>query len=372
MCSLHAQDRDFRGDDAPDDGARGDLLRFEGGEQARQGVFRDADSQSARRLRVEQQAQAGGRGVGRDDEMLAQISAIFAVAARDVAFRRQAFGVGQGWNRAQVNLDADAASPGEVVKMTDETEPGDVGGGVDRRVRADADLPHRFRRARVQGRHAPNRGLQSVRVAGVELGGGRDDAGSQRLGQHENVARPRARVRRDMSGVNQPGYGQPELRLGVFDAMPADQTDARFRDFVRSALQNSGKFARVAVVDRVAKQVHGRDRSAAHCVDVGERIGGGDLPELIGIVHDRREKVYGLDEGQIGGDTIDARVVAGCQADEKVGIGGNVEITQNLRELGWPNLAGSTGAADKMGQARTLIFQFVHFAHPLSVFGQSC
>ena len=62
------------------------------------------------------------------------------------------------------------------------------------------------------------------------------------------------------------------------------------------------------------------ERLAAHRVDVRQRVRGGDLPEEVRIVDDRREEVDRLHEREIVGQQEDARVVECLAADEQARI----------------------------------------------------
>src|SRR5581483_2357967 len=348
----------------PDDRPRRDVVRLQFRQQARRRLGLNADGEAAGGLRVQQQAQAGRRGAVPDDQVLAQIGSVLAVAARDVALRRQPFRFRQGRDGGAVNFQADAAGPRQMIKMAQQPEPGHVRRRVDGLLRADADSAHRLRRARVQRRHAATGGLQRGRVAVIELGRRRDNAGAQWLSKHDYIAGPRARVRGNVVWIDQAGDGQAKLRLGVLHAVPADQHRPRLRYLFRAAAQYLRQLVRIALLDGEAEDVHDRDRPAAHRVDIRERVGRRDLPVEIRVIHDGRKEVHRLNEGEVVREAIDARVIAGRQPDEQVGICGYFQVAQNLRELGRPNLAGSPGAAHQMRQPGPLVYQFAHAASP--------
>ena len=56
-------------------------------------------------------------------------------------------------------------------------------------------------------------------------------------------------------------------------------------------------------------------RAAAHGINVTESVGGGDLPESVGIVHDRGEEIDSLNQRLIGRDLIHSGVVGVIEAD---------------------------------------------------------
>ena len=103
---------------------------------------------------------------------------------------------------------------------------------------------------------------------------------------------------RELAAEERPGDGIAELRSSSRMEWPPitvhpasiifDKPPARMRSSMsRSAL--SGKQTR-------ASEVSG----STHGVNVAERVGGGDLAEGVGIVHDRREKIHRLDERRSG------------------------------------------------------------------------
>ena len=60
--------------------------------------------------------------------------------------------------------------------------------------------------------------------------------------------------------------------------------------------------------------------SAAHGVDVAQRVGGGNLSEDIGVIDDGREEVDRLHERQLGRELIHSGVVGCVEADQNVRI----------------------------------------------------
>jgi hypothetical protein len=75
-------------------------------------------------------------------------------------------------------------------------------------------------------------------------------------------------------------------------------------------------------VDGQPEQVHRRQGAAAHRVDIGQRVGRGDLPKSERIIDDRREEIDGLDEGAVAIDAVNTGVVGGAGVDETSGIAG--------------------------------------------------
>ena len=59
-------------------------------------------------------------------------------------------------------------------------------------------------------------------------------------------------------------------------------------------------------------------RTSAHRKDVGKRVGGRDLPVGKWVVHNRREKIYGLHESAMSIQAINAAIIESFRAHEHV------------------------------------------------------
>ena len=168
-----------------------------------------------------------------------------------------------------------------------------------------AEAPGRDRRrARlvVERRHDRHRARQQRVVGLPALARGHHRAGAQRLGQHQHVADAAARVGDHAVGVHGAGDGQAVLRLGVVDRMAADDLGAGRAHDVEAAAQHLAQRGRAELLERPRHQVERGQRPAAHRVDVGQRVGRGDAPEVVGVVDDRREEVDGLHQRELVGD----------------------------------------------------------------------
>src|SRR5439155_17906249 len=88
-----------------------------------------------------------------------------------------------------------------------------------------------------------------------------------------------------------------------------------------------------------------------HGVDVAEGVGGGDGPEVVGPVHDRREEVGGEDEGEVVGELVDGGVVAGGAADEDVGVADFRQQAEQRQQVAGRLLGGAAGALGELRQS---------------------
>ncbi len=141
-----------------------------------------------------------------------------------------------------------------------------------------------------------DRRLQVGRIGCVALGGGGDDAHAQRLGQQELVAWPRATLLAHPAGMDGAHHRQAELGLVVVDGVSAGDHAAGLGHLFGRAAQDLAD-GRRGQLGRKGGDAQGQDHLPAHGIDVAHGIGRGDRAIGIGIVHHRREKVGGKDEG---------------------------------------------------------------------------
>ena len=97
------------------------------------------------------------------------------------------------------------------------------------------------------------------------------------------------------------------------------------------------------------------DRVGAHRVDVAQRVGRGNLSEHVGVVHDRREEIDGVDDRQVRPQTKHSRIVGRLGADNHIGVIVARQLAQHVRQVGRAELGRSTGGGDLLGQSRALI-----------------
>ncbi len=146
-----------------------------------------------------------------------------------------------------------------------------------------------------------------------------DCAGAQGFGEQQAVAGLRAAVLEDSFRIDQARNRVAEFGFFVADAVAADYDASGLDHFGEAAGENVLEDFEIAFFGE-ANHGEGGDGASAHGVNVAERVGGGDLAEGVGVVHDGGEEIDGLDECQIGVELIDAGVVGVVEADQDVGI----------------------------------------------------
>jgi hypothetical protein len=117
---------------------------------------------------------------------------------------------------------------------------------------------------------------------------------------------------------------------------------------------------------REARDIEGRQRLAAHGINVGEGIGRGNGAEKVRIVHNRGEKVHGQDQGGPVVEAKDSRVVGGVNADDESLVSGEVYSPEQFLEVARPQFGRSTRGFGPAGQA-DLVFFFLAHLRPLCI-----
>ncbi len=159
-----------------------------------------------------------------------------------------------------------------------------------------------------------------------------------------------------------PDHGQAIDRFGRVDRMAAGDRDAGAGADFGPALQDAAHHLRRDLAERHAEDGQRHDRPAAHGVDVGDGVGGGDAAEVPGVVHDRHEEVRRGDHAGVAVQPVDRRVVAGLRADQQVGEGRRDRLAgQQLLQHRRRELAPASAAMRQAGQPD---FSYVHGGRP--------
>ena len=116
-----------------------------------------------------------------------------------------------------------------------------------------------------------------------------------------------------------------------------------------------------SVADGKADDAERREWFTAHRVDIGQRVGRGDLSEVVRIVDDRREEVDRLHEREIIGQPEHPRVIEGLTTDEDSGIGSRDERRESAGQVTRTQLGGSTRAAGELGQSEGVFPEVSHW-----------
>jgi hypothetical protein len=144
-------------------------------------------------------------------------------------------------------------------------------------------------------------------------------------------------------------HGEPVLRLGVADRVPAREQRARRPDL----RVGGGEDLRQHLDRQLLREGGDRERQqrrSAHREHVVERVRRRDRPVVGGVVDDRREEIQGEDDRAVVVEAIDRRVVRRGEADEEIlGVHGHEPFQELLQPRG-RILRGATAARCQVGQ----------------------
>src|SRR6185369_2221434 len=91
----------------------------------------------------------------------------------------------------------------------------------------------------------------------------------------------------------------------------------------------------------------------AHRIDIRDRIGRGDAPEVIRIVHDRHEEIGGGDQRLLVVEPVNSGVVGGFDTDQQLGRHRQpCRVLENFRQHARRDLAAAAASVRKRSQAR--------------------
>ena len=136
-----------------------------------------------------------------------------------------------------------------------------------------------------------------------------------------------------------------ELNIVIANRMAADDAAFRFRHLRKAAANNLLQDFRITLVRKPHNRKRG-NRLAAHGVNIAQRIRCRDLPESVRIIHDRREKIDGLNHRHLMAQQIHPRIVVGVKTNEHVRISWPRQAAQNGIQQPWTQLRRSTRCLD--------------------------
>ena len=207
----------------------------------------------------------------------------------------------------------------------------------------------RLGRRAVQRAHRRDRLVHHRRRRALELDRGADDAGADRLGEEQHVARPARRRSCSMRvGSIAPVTAYPNLISGSCTVWPPSSATPASRSLSKPPRKMSRIVCRFESVFRHRGDRQRGERAAAHRVDVADRVGRGNLAVDVRVVDDRREEVDRLHERRPPLPPEHTRIVRGPEVDEDAVVGVRRDVTQHLSELACGEFARSTGAGDDL------------------------
>ena len=116
--------------------------------------------------------------------------------------------------------------------------------------------------------------------------------------------------------------------------MPANQGAPGLFQLVNPAPQHGFHDRPVQCVDGESDNGQRRDRFAAHCIHVAQRVRRRNLAEEVRVVNARREHIDRLHERAPVVNLVNARIVAGCCSKQAIRVGNQRQVAQNAEQVG--------------------------------------
>ena len=217
----------------------------------------------------------------------------------------------------------------------------------------------------VQGFHGGNGGIRGLLRCHLRLDAGGDQPRSQRLGKNQHIPGLSSSIGPEPVRAHKARNAEPVFGLLILHRVAAGQHRPRFLYLRGASRQNIPQHGGVQA-GRKAGNVQRHRRFASHGVHIAEGVGRRDLPEGIGIVHHRREKVQGLDHGQIPADPVHRRVVGSLGSYYQIFVFKFRQLAQNLSKGPRTCFGRSPGSFGKLRQAdpSALVYLFSHGVTP--------
>ena len=127
--------------------------------------------------------------------------------------------------------------------------------------------------------------------------------------------------------------------------MAPHQQGSGFMDFIYAAGQNSFEILFGDQFQGDTDNIHGRQRLAAHGIDITQGIGRRYLTEQIGIIHNRRKKIHRLNQGDLRRQAVNSGVIRGFHADQKIRVLPAGQTGQDFLQVTGRNFGCSTGGS---------------------------
>ena len=171
-------------------------------------------------------------------------------------------------------------------------------------------------------------------------------------------------VRRTIPPAADADDGKPVDRFRRVDRVPARNRNAGRGAHRRAAGKDRPDDVERHFIEGDAENRERHDRLAAHRVDVGDRIGGGDASKIMRVVDDRHEEVGGRNDAGLVVELPDRRIVAGLHPDDQPRVGGRLCLpTEKLLQDRRRQFGAAPAAMSKAGQFG---FRDIHDCLPVS------
>ena len=239
--------------------------------------------------------------------------------------------------------DLHIAALGHLAQMSQQAKAGHIGTGVD--VVLHHGVPGRL----IQRGHHTGGQLHAGLGGHIRLGGRGQHTDANGLGEQQHISGLGAGVGQNLVGMHKAGDAQAVFGLIIQNAVAAGDEGTSLIDLVIAAPQQ--------LMHRVlghglgdGHDVQAQLGLSTHGVHIGERIGGRDLAEGIGIVGNGREEIHRLHQGQIVADLIDGGIVTLVKAHQQIGVVMDLDALQQLGQHTGSYLGAAAGTFGQLGQ----------------------
>jgi hypothetical protein len=319
-------------------------MLFERCKQRLQARFGHRDQHSTRGLGVGEHQSLGLAELPPIDMRIVE-APIRLRAARDASLRRELACDRQIRDRARVQIGLHAAALQHPVQVTEQAVSGHIG----RRIRA--CFVHRQSRPTVQRRHDRDDVFFAPLGQEIALERGREDAGAERLRQHQDIPGPRPRIRDDAVAVHAAGRHQTVLRFWVVDRVATQDVDAGFARLVGATAQDVAQNAHRQLLGWERDDVEREQRFGAHRVQIGQCVRRRHLAERIRVVDQWREEVERLHQGGVALQREYRSVIGRRDADQDARVADFRKLSQDLRQVFRVQLARSPSSVTQSGES---------------------
>src|SRR6202521_3672429 len=332
---MNGNQRRLLWDDAAD-AACGYTMTCKSSEGCIRGFGRDGNEQAAGGLRVEEKILIFGSNGFVESSAIRNESAVVFEASGKMPFASGFESAGKINKGRVIELERDRldtmrwVTQRHLSRMTEQAEPGHIRHGVDGCLgwRYFFQLLQRGSGGAIERGHGSDGGRERFGCGAILFQRSRYNASPERFCEEQSVSGASADIPPNSVGIDQSRYCITEKHVFIANRMAANDAALRFIHFHKAAAHNLFENFRIAFFGKPDDGKRG-NRPASHGVDVAERVGGGDLTEKLRGIHDRREKIDGLDEREAFAEQVDSCVIVRIKAHENVGIGLTGQFAQD-------------------------------------------
>jgi hypothetical protein len=244
-------------------------------------------------------------------------------------------------------LKTDLGSVSHFPAMSEQAVTGNVGGSFE------AHFASQLTGIPIQDFH-PGNCLKDIRHIGFFLfQGSCGHAKPKRFGDEKMVTRLSSSFGEQILNTNTAEHDQTKFGFLVTDGMTAGDHHPGIAGGLRCPAQDI-LLDRDIQIGREGSDVQRKKRLPTHGIDIGQAVGSGNRPVIIGVIDHRGKEIGGQDQGSIPVELPDRGIIRGVQTDQELGMVVCLEYgfkwSQNLLQRVCAQLGCSTSAGCQAGQ----------------------